>query len=143
MTYTFEYSIDCPVTKDFAWQFWTNVDNWARVDPVVEAVEIDGLFAAGTNGVTQIKGSSPVEWKLIEVKNVETATIEILAPGAAIRFHWVFRESSTSSTVITQYVTLAGERAADYLEGIKQLEQNLPAGMNRLAEAIVKATSAK
>jgi hypothetical protein len=92
--YTFEYSIACPVSRDFAWRFWSDVDNWARVDPAVESVEIDGPFDSGTCGVTHIRGGTPAAWRLIDVKNGESAIIEIAAPGAAIHFHWVFKESA-------------------------------------------------
>ena len=39
-------TVDCEVTVEFAWDFWTNVKNWI-LDPDVEAVEIDGPFAPG------------------------------------------------------------------------------------------------
>jgi hypothetical protein len=29
----FEHTIECQVGRDFAWKFWTNLDNWAAVDP--------------------------------------------------------------------------------------------------------------
>jgi hypothetical protein len=139
MSYKFEYSINCPVNKDVAWRFWTDVANWAKVDPAVESVEMEGPFASGTNGVTHIRGAAPAAWKLIDVKDGESANIEITAPGAAIHFHWVFKESAPGNALLTQQVSLDGERAADYLEGIKQLEQNMPDGMKRLVDAIVKA----
>jgi len=139
MSYKFEYSINCPVNKDFAWRFWTDVANWAKVDPAVESVEMEGPFASGTSGVTHIRGAAPAAWKLIDVKDGESANIEITAPGAAIHFHWVFKESAAGNALLTQQVSLDGERAADYLEGIKQLEQNVPDGMKRLVDAIVKA----
>jgi hypothetical protein len=40
---------------------------------------------------------------------------------------------------ITQKVTLEGERAAEYEEGMKTFEQAIPSGMERLIEAMVKA----
>jgi len=43
--WTFEHSIDCRVSAEFAWAFWTNVRNWA-LDADVESIEIDGPFAA-------------------------------------------------------------------------------------------------
>lgn len=44
--WTFDYSVVCSVTVEFAWKFWTDVSNWA-MDADVESVEIDGPFAAG------------------------------------------------------------------------------------------------
>ncbi len=139
MSYKFEHSINCPVNTDFAWRFWSDVSNWAKVDPAVESVEIAGPFASGTTGVTHIRGAAPAAWKLVDVKSGKSATVEITAPGAVIHFQWLFQESPDGQSVLTQRVSLEGEQATDYQEGIKQLEQNLPDGMKRLAEAIVKA----
>src|SRR5690348_11844295 len=50
----FEHSVHCAVPVNFAWKFWTDVDNW-RLDPDVEAIELDGPFALGTHGRTRSK----------------------------------------------------------------------------------------
>ena len=39
--WTFEHTIECFVSSDFAWKFWTNVENWA-VDADLESVELRG-----------------------------------------------------------------------------------------------------
>jgi hypothetical protein len=44
----FEHSVECQVRRDFAWKFWTNVDNWAVVDPAVEWAKLEGLFISLT-----------------------------------------------------------------------------------------------
>lgn len=140
MTYKFKHSIECSVTKAFAWQFWADVNNWSAVDPAVESVELDGPFTAGTKGVTKLYDSAPADWKIVEVKDGESALIEILAPGAVLRFHWVFELLSAGGGVlITQHVSLQGERVKEYLEGMKELEKGIPDGMNRLALAMVAA----
>jgi len=43
----FEYSVTCTVPVEFAWVFWMDVRNWS-LDADVEAVRLDGPFAAGT-----------------------------------------------------------------------------------------------
>lgn len=63
----FEYSINCGVTVEFAWSFWTNVNNWA-LDADVESVEIDGPFVAGARGVTNSKSSGRIEWQIVEAQ---------------------------------------------------------------------------
>jgi hypothetical protein len=50
--WAFEYSVACPVTTEFAWRFWTDVNNW-RLDTDVESVELNGPFAAGSRGVSR------------------------------------------------------------------------------------------
>jgi hypothetical protein len=54
--WAYEHFVDCEVTAEFAWDFWTNVKNWA-LDADVESVEIEGPFAAGTRGFTNSKSS--------------------------------------------------------------------------------------
>jgi hypothetical protein len=140
MTYTFTHSVECVAGREFAWAFWSDVGNWAAVDPSVESVELDGPFAAGTCGETRPRGGGPVKWRLGEVNGGRGAVVEISLPGALLRFAWEFEELSEGVTRMTQRVTMEGERAGDYVEGMKVLEQNMPAGMDRLAGAIAKTS---
>jgi hypothetical protein len=57
-------------------------------------------------------------------------------------FAWEFEELSEGVTRMTQHVTLEGERAEDYAEGMRMLEEGIPVGMGKLAEAIAKASGA-
>jgi len=66
MRYEFECSVECRVEKDFAWGFWSDVANWSVVDPSVEAVTLDGDFAAGTKGLTKPRGAYAEGIKLLE-----------------------------------------------------------------------------
>jgi hypothetical protein len=136
----FKHSIDCQVGRDFAWKFWTNVDNWAVVDPAVEWAKLEGPFVTGTKGRTKPRGADPNEWKLAEVEEGTMAVIEIAAPGAIVKFHWSFADIPGGGARMTQKVTIEGERAAEYEEGMKLLEKGIPAGMEKLVEAMLNAT---
>ena len=138
MAWEFQYAVDCPVSRAFAWQFWSNVENWL-FDPSVESLTIDGPFAAGTRGATKPRGGETINWQLIEVQDGHSAIIEINLPGAVVTFRWQFEDLPNAATRITQRVTLAGERAADYLAGAAELEKGIPEGMRQLVEEIVKA----
>ncbi|MFL6216590.1 MAG: SRPBCC family protein [Blastocatellia bacterium] len=138
MAWEFQYAVDCPVSRAFAWQFWSNVENWLS-DPSVESLTIDGPFAAGTRGATKTRGGETINWHLIEVEDDHRAVIEIGLPGAVVRFHWQFEDVADAATRLTQRVTLEGERAADYLAGTAELEKGIPAGMQRLAAEIASA----
>ncbi|HYY58570.1 MAG TPA: SRPBCC family protein [Pyrinomonadaceae bacterium] len=139
MSYEFEHSIECPVSRDFAWQFWSNVENWAAVDPAVESVELSGPFVAGTKGTTKPRGLAPTEWELIEAQDGRRAVIGLAVPGAVLRFLWTFEDTACGGTLITQRVTLGGERAGDYAAGMKELEKGVPEGMRSLAQGIIRA----
>lgn len=138
MEWEFAHSVECPVSRESAWQFWTHVDNWL-FDPSVEAITLDGPFAAGTVGTTKPRGLDPINWQLVEVQDGHRAVIEMNLPGAVIMFRWQFEELPNAATRITQRVTLEGERAADYMSGAAELEKGIPEGMGKLAEEIINA----
>jgi hypothetical protein len=138
--WTFEHSIDCGVTAGFAWTFWTNVSNWA-LDADVESIEIDGPFAAGTQGFTNSKSSGRVEWRIVEVQTGR-AVIEFPLSGAVGRFVWTFEDTGERARV-TQRCTLAGEQAETYAKAVgPSLEAGIPAGMRKLCETMENAARA-
>jgi hypothetical protein len=63
----FEHSIQSDLTPEFAWNFWTDVRHWA-LDADMESIEIEGVFAAGTRGVTHSKSSGMVEWQIAKAQ---------------------------------------------------------------------------
>src|SRR5271166_5328110 len=113
--WTFEHSIDCAVTAEFAWNFWTNVRNWV-LDADVDSIEIDGPFSAGTRGFTNGKSSGRVDWRIVEVQ-AGKAVIEFPLSGAVGRFVWTF-EDIGGRTRITQRCTLDGEQADAYAKAV-------------------------
>ena len=132
--FTFAYSLECAVTREFAWRYWTNVHNWA-FDADIESVELHGPFLAGSRGATTSRNSGRIEWQLSSVEVGESAVVEISLPDAVARFCWAFDDLGTT-TRITQRVSIEGERARLYGP---VLEQGIPAGMRKLAENMAKA----
>src|SRR5437763_3318148 len=108
--WSFEYSVECPVTSDFAWRFWTDTDTW-RLDADVESVERDGPFAAGTRGATITRSSGRVEWRIVDVQERVGAVIEVPIDRAVLRVQWTF-EDLGGRTRIRQRMRLTGEGAA-------------------------------
>lgn len=134
----FEYSVDCPVSPEFAWNFWTSVDNW-KIDADVESVELAGPFRPGARGVTNTKSSGRIEWRIAEVVAPKRAVLEFPAPAAAAHFLWTF-ETSFTGTRITQVATFSGERASYYAETFgASLQAGIPAGMRKLCQAMAQA----
>jgi uncharacterized protein YndB with AHSA1/START domain len=135
--WTFEFSVDCAVTVEFAWNFWTNVKNWA-FDSDVDSVEIDGPFVAGTRGCTNSKSSGRIEWRIAEV-HPGKAVIEFPLSGAMGRFVWIFEDRS-GGTRMTQRCTLQGKEAEVYAKAIaSSLEAGIPAGMTKLRRKLEDA----
>src|SRR5690348_9716243 len=101
--WTFEHSADCAVSVEFAWQFWTNVQNWT-LDSDVESVELSGPFAEGTSGATISRSSGLIEWRIAEIGDGR-AVIEFPLAGAVGRCVWTF-EDLAGHTRMTQCWTL-------------------------------------
>jgi polyketide cyclase/dehydrase/lipid transport protein len=140
--WSFEHSIECPVGREFAWRFWTDVANWPVVDSSVEAVRLDGPFAAGAKGVTKPRGMPEVEWRITEVEDGISARIEIPAPGAVMKCFWAFEDTASGGSRMTQRVHMEGEKAADYVAMVgPDLERGMPQAMSKLAEEMTRAAN--
>jgi hypothetical protein len=132
--WSFEHAVECAVSAEFAWRFWTNVENWA-LDADIDSVELDGPFAAGAQGMTRSKSSGRIPWRVAECDGMK-AVVEFEAPGAIGRFAWSF-EDVAGRARITQRASLEGERATEYAETIgRALEAGIPQGMAKLCEAM-------
>jgi hypothetical protein len=140
--WSFEFTVQCAASRDFAWQFWTDVRNWPVVDPSVESASIDGPFRSGARGTTRPRGADLVHWQLADVREGHSAVVIITVPGAALRFSWKFEDSDAGGVRLTQQASLEGDRAQDYMAAIvPQMEKGMPAGMRKIAAAIEHAAS--
>jgi hypothetical protein len=138
--WSLEHTVRCPVEKEFAWNFWTDVRNWT-LDPDMQFVELHGRFATGVEGSTTSRISGRVEWRLTDVQPGTSATVEVVPRGAAIaRFCWRF-EDVGGSTRITQRATIEAEDGGDFAEIARDLEIGIPAGMQKLCDAMMRAVA--
>jgi hypothetical protein len=136
--WSFEHAVDCPVSHEFVWKFWTQVSNWI-LDPDIESVELDGPFASGSKGVTLSRSSGKIEWQLASVEPGRSATMELTMPGAIGRFRWTFAKSG-SGTRIVQHVSIDGPHAQDFVHVMApNLENGIPLGMEKLCRKITEA----
>jgi hypothetical protein len=132
MTWSFKHSAEAKVNREYAWTFWTSVENWV-LDPAIEWVTLDGPFQAGVKGTTKTTGLELVRWEIVSVNPGEGAVIEIPLPGAVARFSWSFKELANDFTRITQEITLIGERANSYAGQLgPDFEQGIKQGMEML-----------
>jgi hypothetical protein len=137
----FECSVETLASSEQAWQFWTDVENWAAVDSSVEWVKVDGPFTAGARGATKPRGQDAVYWELAEIDEGKRAVIDIHVPGAVLRCMWVFEGRVGGGACLMQHVELTGEHSARYEQDLKELERGIPAGMKKLAEAMNRAAA--
>lgn len=135
----FEHAIDCPVPRDFAWRFWTNVENW-KLDTDVVDIEFSGPFDQGGQGTTISRTSGRVVWRIVELDAEQSsACLETPLPGAMARFRWNF-EDAGEATRMHQSISIDGEAAESLLQGMPPgMVDGFRAGMQKLCDSITKA----
>jgi hypothetical protein len=139
---TEEHSIECPVNRIFAWRFWTNVDNWRIYDPSIEAVDLDGPFAAGTNGATRTNDGRALKWKIISIEDGSSAVIDAYPMAAILRYIWKYEDTPSGGTRITQQVEIRGTMASVYTATLgKGMAERIPQRLQLLSDALIRAAA--
>src|ERR1044072_262140 len=106
--WTFEHAVELNAPPVFAWQYWTNPENWH--DPPAR-FEFDGPFAVGTRLTTVLPGER-LQSFIREILPEREALIEMEVARAIVRFQWKFEELPTGRTRITQTIRLSGAGSA-------------------------------
>jgi len=128
------HSVETNATRDFAWSYMTDVKNW---DDPPATFRLEGAFATGSCGTTEMPGQPPRQWCLREVTPPQTYTLEIPLEGALILCKWIFADLADGRTALTQQIYLEGEKASSYREDVRQkFAATLVPGMSRIAHAI-------
>jgi hypothetical protein len=137
-TWEITHTVETSASPGFAWNYWTDVTNWA--DPPAQFA-LEGPFAAGSRGTTRLPGHDPLHWIIRDVAAPVSATIEMpLAEGAFLLFEWRFDAVANARTRLTRRIILAGEKADDFLAQAKAAFSTAPAdGMKQLAAAMAEA----
>lgn len=133
------YSVETDASPAFAWNYWTNIQNWS--DPPAK-FELDGPFVSGSRGTTRLPGQEPVQWIIQEVAPPKAAIIALELHGAAVLFHWRFEGLPDGRTRITQRVALQGQNAGAYSSQVEStFTANLPDGMKKIATAMANSAA--
>ena len=132
-----EHSVEAEVSPSFAWNWRTDINNWD--DPPAQ-FHLDGPFASGSWGTTLLPGQEPLRWQIHDVRPGAGFIIDVPLDGAVVSFEWLFDAVSEQRTRITQRIALAGANAAAYVNQVQAgFGSNLPDGMKRIADAMVRA----
>ena len=132
--WTFEYSIDCNTSRQFAYRYWTDIANWN--DPPAR-FELDGPFEVGSRLTTTLPGQT-YHSIFCHVDPDRAATIEMQLTEGVLSFRWEFEDLTESRTRITQRLILSTTNASLVAQATL-LEQTTPLGMNKLVAAIERA----
>jgi 16S rRNA (guanine966-N2)-methyltransferase len=119
------HSVEVSVPRDFAWNYMSNVSNWA--DPPA-VFHLDGPFTTGTRGTTTMPGQPPLNWHLRDVRSPETYTVEFDVPGASFSATWTFEGINADHARLTQRIALDRPN--------ETLAANLAPGMEKIARSI-------
>ena len=135
-----QHSVVADVTPLEAWGYWTNVENWRRLEgEAVESITLDGRFEAGTQGTTVVRNQPPRSWRLAQVMSPERAIIAMELPDAILSFAWRFEDLGDGRTRMTQQITLDGPSAEQYLQDVRTaFTSSIGPGMEKLALAMAQ-----
>ena len=131
--WTCQHSVEAEVPVSFAWAYMTDITNW-NDPPAVFALE--GPFAEGTRGTTQMPGRRVASWTIRDVKPGRGYTIESdeFLERAVLLAHWRFDALSERTARLTQRLELLGENSAAYIDEMRSLfEPNMEPGLRRIA----------
>ena len=69
-----EYSVEADVSRDFAWQFRTDVSTW---NDAPAQFALDGPFETGSPGTTRWPGQESLDWRVSEVGRVFVTELQL------------------------------------------------------------------
>jgi Polyketide cyclase / dehydrase and lipid transport len=128
------------VNRQTVWEFVSNIDNLARIEgDAIESMTLDGPYQTGSKGTTKMRGQEPIHWRLVEVEPPSRNVTEMELTEAVLRFNWTHEELPDGRTDLSQHIVLEGPGAEAYfpfMEG--HFVGNIPKGMERLAEEVVR-----
>jgi hypothetical protein len=132
----FKYSAYTNANSKNVWNYWSNMDNHAKMEPGVDKIELDGPFETGTTGRTITKYYTQ-EFVLSEVSAGNHFTIIGKTPDGTgfLSFTWSF-EDDGKGTRMTEKIIAEGTKVEEYLDAFRQMEKGAVIGMERLVEEL-------
>jgi hypothetical protein len=132
-----EHSLETAASPAFAWGYMTNVENY---DDPPATFKLEGPFANGSSGTTEMPGQEPRHWQLRDVNPGQGYTVECPLERATLSFLWRFDALPAGRTRLTQRIVLRGENAGAFLADLQlAFGSNLAPGMARIAAAMERA----
>jgi len=134
--WTYEHSIETAADAASLWQLYSDVTTWPAWNPAVDAVDIEGPFAAGTTGTLTPSGQTPLPFRVVAAETERSYTSETdIAETVTLRLTNSLEPLPGGGTRVTHRADLVGA-AADYFgESFgPALTAGVPTSMQRLAE---------
>jgi hypothetical protein len=138
----FEHSAVADVPRWFAWEFWSDLSNWERVQGEgVESIRLEVPFVAGTIGVIKMAEQDLQPWVISRFEAGRSATIETALQGAIFSIETHFEALDPGRTLISQRMTLDGDRADQHAQAMRVMETSAPQDLAKLVTAMESARS--
>src|SRR5260370_37996434 len=99
--WTFQYSIECNTSREFAWRYWTDISNW---DDPPARFELDGPFEVGSQLTTTLPDQT-YHSIIRDVDPDRSATIEMQLTESVRSSRCAFEDPTESRTRIAQRLT--------------------------------------
>jgi len=133
-----EYRININRTADAIFSIYKDVDSWAKWDPDIEAVALQGAFTAGTRGWLKPVGAPKTKTLMIAVNEPTSFIVESKLPLCTMRFEHELISQGNSTDVIHR-VLFSGPLATVFSRIIghkinKNIENTMQ-GLKRYAES--------
>lgn len=106
-----EHSITIKRSPEHIFAIYKNIDSWAEWDPDIEAVGMDGEFAAGTAGWLKPIGAPKTATMMMSVNEPASFTVQSKLPFCIMRFEHELKAVS-DGTLATHRVIFTGALAS-------------------------------
>lgn len=138
----FERTIDTKASPEAVWRLYSDVSTWPSWDEGIEAVELDGPFESGTEGVLTAAGQGPLPFRMVEVTPARGFVDETEVPGAVLRFIHRLSPVDGGGTRIIHRVEIDGPAADDMGPQVgPQITEGMPATMESLTRHALGSAS--
>jgi hypothetical protein len=109
---THGHSLETTAPPEAVWRLWSATETWPEWNPDVEAITLDGPFAAGTTGTMRTKRGGSHQIRLEEVQAGKAFQLESTAiPGAKFHFRCEITPLGSGGSRISQSLTMRGPMA--------------------------------
>lgn len=130
----FEHTLDTEASTEAIWRLYSDVGTWPSWDGGIEAVELHGPFAAGTEGILTPTGQGPLPFHMLEATPYSGFSDETEVPGATLRFIHRLLPLDSGGTRVTHRVEIDGPSADELGPAVgPQITAGIPETMASLA----------
>lgn len=136
---TFSFSAVVKGTKEKAWFYYENLEQWYRWKSDLEDICLDGAFETGVSGTMTLSGMPPLAFNLVKVVDQHSFTDISETPAGSILFEHDIIEGETGFITLKHSVSLVCEEPSDeQVNFLKQVFADVPSSVLTLKDIVEK-----